>query len=286
MKPAAFHYHRPRSTEEACALLRGLDNAKVLAGGQSLVPMLNFRVVQPDHLIDLNGVPDLAGVREQAGQVDIGAMTRQCAVAAAPAVARQLPLLVEALSHVGHQQTRNRGTLGGSLCHLDPAAELLTASAVLDAQLCVRSGGGTRKLAIADWGLGYLTPALAADELLCTVAFAPWPTGHGWAFEEFARRHGDFAIVCVAALLARDHRGRIARAALAVGGCAAAPIRLVAVEQALVGELPSPSLWDAAADGARAVEAMGDSYVSAAYRQRLAGVLTRRALVRAAARLH
>ncbi|MGE4241254.1 FAD binding domain-containing protein [Ramlibacter sp.] len=285
MKPAAFRYHAPRTLDQALALLAEHENAKVLAGGQSLMPMLNFRVVQPDHLVDINRVEGLAGVRGDGGAIRIGAMTRQCDLATTPLLRERAPLFGEALAHVGHPQTRNRGTIGGSLCHLDPAAELFTVAAALDARMEIVGPEGSRSVPVADWSLGYLTPALRDGELLAAIAFDPWPAGHGFAFDEYARRHGDFAIVCVAALLSLDAQGRIARAAIALGGCASAPVRLARAEKALIGEPMSAAAWEQAASEAREIDAMDDAYVRGAYRKHLAGVLVRRGLERAAARL-
>ena len=278
MKPAPFTYHDPRSMAELTALLASLENAKILAGGQSLVPMLNMRFVLPDHVIDINRIADLTFIRDAGNAIEIGAMARQRELLTSPPLREHLPIVAEAVHHVGHLQTRSRGTFGGSLCHLDPSAELPAVALALDATLTVASPRGEREIPIAEWGLGYMTPNLEADEILTRIRLPKWPQPHGYAFTEFARRHGDFAIVGVACLLALDAQGRVARAALALCGVGVTPVRLTNAEQLLLGQQPSPEIFHAAAAAAGEVEAMADAYVSAAYRQRLAKVLAERAL--------
>jgi carbon-monoxide dehydrogenase medium subunit len=281
MKPAPFIYHDPRTIAEAADLLARLDNARLIAGGQSLMPMMNFRLVAPDHLVDLGRVAGLAGIASHGPALRFGAMTRQRDIEFSPEIARLCPIFGEALREVGHRQTRNRGTIGGSLCHLDPAAELVNLALLHDAALGVHSVRGARRLQFGDFAQGAMSNALMPDELLAAVEFAPWPPGHGWAFVEFSRRHGDFAVVAVGALLALDAGGRIARAAVALSGLGPLPVRPAALEAMLVGERPSPALVQAAAAAAGALEASGDIYAPAAYRSRLARVLTGRALARA-----
>ena len=192
MKPPPFSYHDPRTIGDVLALLGRLDNAKLLAGGQSLMPMLNMRFVQPDHVIDLNRTDGLSFIREVDGALEVGAMTRQRDLEFSDAVARRCPLLGEAIRLVGHRQTRNRGTLGGSLCHLDPAAELVSVAAALDATVMVAGPNGQREIPFAAFPVAYMTPAIEPNELLTAVRLPIWPKGHGFAFIEFARRHGDF----------------------------------------------------------------------------------------------
>jgi carbon-monoxide dehydrogenase medium subunit len=278
MKPAPFTYHDPRSLGEAVALLGRLDNAKPLAGGQSLMPMLNMRYVMVDHVVDLNGVAELAYVRASADGIAIGAMTRQRQLEKSPELAERFPLLVEALRHVGHFQTRNRGTIGGSLCHLDPAAELPGVCLAHDATLVIAGPNGTRRLGIADWPRFSMTPSLEPDELLAAIELPFWPAGHGHAFLEIARRHGDFAIVGVATLIGLDATGRIARAAIVLVGAAATPLRLAAAEETLMGEAPTPELFRAAASQCERIDALSDAQTPAEYRRRVAGVLVGRAL--------
>lgn len=278
MKPPPFTYHDPRTLGDALQLVGSLDNAKLLAGGQSLAPMLNFRYVLPDHLVDLNRVSELAGMRVEGGRVTVGAMTRQRALERDEALARLCPIVREALREVGHFQTRNRGTLGGSLAHLDPAAELPGVMALYDAELQLASSSGTRTVGIADWCRGYMTPNLEPDEILARISWSAWEGRHGHAFIEFSRRRGDFAIVGVGCLLALEPKNTIGRLAICVVGVGYAPMRLAGVERLLVGRALDETTLDAAAAEARKLEAKSDLYASGAYRQRLAGVLTARAL--------
>jgi carbon-monoxide dehydrogenase medium subunit len=284
MKPPPFSYHDPATLAQAVDLLATLDNAKPLAGGQSLMPMLNMRFVLPDHVIDLNRIAELAGVRIADGKLEIGAMTRQREIEFSRDIAACCPILIEALHHVGHRQTRNRGTIGGSICHLDPSAELPTIACALDAIVDVVGPDGARAIPFAEFPMGYMTPSLGLNEIMTRVTFPLWPREAGSSFQEFARRHGDFAIVSAAAMLLVDPAGRIARAALALGGVGATPLRMGDVETALVGQPASPETFRAAAELCRKVEAVGDVYVSASYRQHLAAVMTRRALSQAFAR--
>jgi carbon-monoxide dehydrogenase medium subunit len=278
MKPPPFGYHDPATLDEALTLLAGLDNAKLLAGGQSLMPMLNFRLVAPDHIIDLNRVSGMAGIAFEHDHLSIGAMTRQREIEFDTEIARRLPLLHEALLNVGHRQTRNRGTLGGSLCHLDPAAELPCVAAACNGVLTIAGRDGRRDVAFADFPLTYMTPAIGEDEILERVKFPLWPAGHGSAFVEFARRHGDFAIVAAAALLLVDAEMRIVRASLTLAGLGPAPLRMHAVEGHLVGSRASSGLFREAAEMCRKTEANGDVHAPADYRQHLAAVLSRRTL--------
>ena len=285
MKPPPFRYHDPRTVADAVGLLATLENAKVLAGGQSLMPMLAMRFVLPDHVIDLNRVEGLSFIQDGGGGLDIGAMTRQRDIEFSDLVGRRCPLMSEAIRNVGHRQTRNRGTLGGSLCHLDPAAELVVVAAALDATVTVAGRRGTRRVAFADFPLAFMTPAVEPDELLQQVSFPSWPAGHGHAFVEFSRRHGDFAIVSAAALLEEDASGKIRRAAVALGGVGAAPVRMTEVETALVGQTASAALFAEAGERCRTIDAMGDVHAPASYRRHLAAVLSRRALETAHGRI-
>ncbi len=283
MKPPAFSYHDPRSVADAIALLGTLDNAKLLAGGQSLMPMLNMRYVLPDHVIDLNRIDSLATIREDGDMLEIGAMTRQSDIEFSGVVRSRCPLLHEAILHVGHRQTRNRGTLGGSLCHLDPSAELVAVATALDAVVTLAGTKGEREIAFADFPQGYMTTALTAGELLTGVRFPLWRAGHGHAFVEFARRHGDFAVVSAAALIETDG-ARIERVSLTLGGVGPAPLRMREIEQALSGRPPSEALFRDLCEACRAIDAMDDVHAPRAYRQQLAVTLARRALLQAHAR--
>src|SRR5438477_10762692 len=284
MKPPPFRYHDPRTVGETLGLLGSLENAKLLAGGQSLMPMLNMRFVLPDHVIDLNRVDGLSYIREANGALEIGAMTRQRDLEFSDLIRRVCPLMHDAILQVGHRQTRNRGTLGGSLCQLDPSAELVAVAAALEATIAVAGPKGTREIPFSGFPKTYMTPAIGPDELLTRVRFPLWPRPHGWAFVEFARRHGDFAVVSAAALLEED-RGKIKRASVTLGGVAAAPVRMKEVEKALVGQTASDALFRDACEACRKIEAMQDVHAPASYRQHLAAVLSRRALERAHARI-
>jgi carbon-monoxide dehydrogenase medium subunit len=285
MKPPPFSYHDPRTIGEAVGLLNSLDNAKLLAGGQSLMPMLNMRFVQPDHVIDLNKVDGLSYIREAGGALEIGAMTRQRDLEFSDVVRQKCPLMYDAIRLVGHRQTRNRGTLGGSLCHLDPSAELVTVAAALDATVTVSGKDGARAIEFSAFPLAYLTPAIEPNELLTVVRFLVWPESHGHAFVEFARRHGDFAIVSAAALLTEDAAGKITRASITLGGMGVGPIRVGEVEQALIGQVPDDKLLRDACETCRRLDAIEDVHAPASYRQHLATVMSRRALEQARARL-
>jgi len=285
MKPPPFRYHDPETVAEVVGLLGRLDNAKLLAGGQSLMPMLSMRYVLPDDVIDLNRVRGLSHLREAKGALEIGAMTRQRDIEFSALVRTRCPLLHEAILQVGHRQTRNRGTLGGSLCQLDPAAELVAVAIALDATVSITGPKGSRAIPFAEFPAGYMTPALAADEMLTGARFSLWKEGHGHAFVEFARRHGDFAVVSAAALLEVDQSGRITRASLTIGGTGPAPVRVKEAERTLVGNAASARLFREACESCRKLDATGDVHAPAVYRKHLAAVLSRRALEKAHARI-
>lgn len=281
MKPPPFHYHDPRSLDDALGLLVEKENAKLLAGGQSLMPMLNMRFVFPDDVIDLNRITELAFIREDGGRIRIGAMTRQTSLERSELIRNQCPIIIEALRHVGHLQTRNRGTIGGSLCHLDPSAELPTVAQGLDATIQVQSKRGARTLAMADFPAFFMTPAIEPDEIVTAIEFEPWPKGHGFAFVEFARRHGDFAIVGVATLLELSADGTVSRASITLGGVGPAPVSCSAAERIVTGSNGSDAAISEAAETCREIDALEDVHVTAAYRRHLAATLTRRALRKA-----
>ena len=285
MKPPPFRYHDPKTVNEAVGLLAQLENAKLLAGGQSLMPMLNFRFVQPDHIIDLNLVEGLSYIREVGGALEIGAMTRQRDLEFSDPVRARWPIMHEALLQVGHRQTRNRGTIGGSLCHLDPAAELVSLATGYDATLTVAGPNGQRELPFAEFPVAYMTPAIELNEIVVGVRFPQWAPNHGYAFVEFARRHGDFAITSDAVLIEADAAGRLTRVSVTIGGMGTAPVRAREVEQALLGQEPTGELFRAACESCRKLEALDDVHAPASYRQHLAAVLSRRALEKAHARL-
>ena len=281
MKPPSFSYHDPRTTADVIALLGRLENAKLLAGGQSLMPMLNMRYVLPDHLIDLNRVDGLRYIRETDDGIEIGAMTLQRDIEFSDVVRKRCPLMHEAITQVGHRQTRNRGTLGGSLCHLDPAAELVAVAAALDAEISIAGTNGARNIDFAAFPVAYMTPALEPEELLTGVRFPCWRRGHGFAFVEFSRRHGDFAIVSAAALIEEDKDAKLTRVSLTLGGMGPAPVRAYEVERALMGEKPGEERLREICESLRSLEAVDDIHAPASYRQQLATVLSRRALLKA-----
>ncbi len=281
MKPPPFSYHDPETVSDVIGLLSSHENAKLLAGGQSLMPMLNMRYVLPDHVIDINRVAELSYIREDGDVLAIGALTRQREVEFSNLVAARCPLLREAVLNVGHRQTRNRGTVGGSLSHLDPSAEIPAVSAALDATIRISGPNGSRDVAMADFPLAYMTPSLEPDEVLTELRLPLWAKGHGHGFEEFARRHGDFAITAAAALLEVDGSSAITRASVTVSGVGPAPVRIEAVEKALIGTKGDEEAFRAVAEEFRTVDALDDIHASTEYRQHLATVLSRRALVKA-----
>ncbi len=285
MKPAPFDYHAPTSLDEAVALMSSLDNAKVIAGGQSLVAMMNFRYAMPDHLIDLGNIAGLSGLHFEAQTLRIGAMTRQRELEFSVPLANKVPLLKAALAHVGHRQTRNRGTLGGSLAHADPAAELPTACLALDAEIEIAGANGTRVVPMREFSAGFMTTALGFDEILLAVHIRPWAEGHGYSFQEYARRHGDFAVAGAAVLLDANNDGVIERAAVALCGVTDRPIRRDEAEASLVGRHLDDNAIARAASLAGDVEATADIHADATYRRHLARVLTTRALHEASSRM-
>ncbi len=284
MKPAPFDYHAPRQLKEAAELLATLPNAKILAGGQSLVPMMNFRYVIVDHLVDLGHVDDLRGIAVMDGRLRIGAMMRQRDLELSPEIARHCPLLAEALRHVGHRQTRNRGTIGGSLAHADPAAELPAVCAAYDAVVHVASIRGIRAVPFRDFSLGFMATALAPDEMIAAIELPIWRPGHGFGFHEFARRHGDFALAGAAALLDVGADNVVRRAALALFGVAEQPVRVDAAAAALTGKAIDSTAIQTAAATAWLIEPISDIHAGGEYRRHLAQVLSARALVEAARR--
>jgi carbon-monoxide dehydrogenase medium subunit len=285
MKPAPFAYHAPDTLDEALHLMATLDNARVLAGGQSLMPMLNFRVVQPEHLIDLGRIPELAFIEPTPHGLQVGATTTQRTIERSALVRQYCPLLIDALFHVGHQQTRNRGTIGGSLCHLDPSAELPVTACALDPVLTIASQNGRRQISFSDFPAGYLTSTLEPNEILVRIDFAPWPERTGTAFEEFACRPADFAIVSVAAVITMDSGDRISEARIAIGGISAVPMRMTEVETLLLGAHCDSGLIERAAAGAAAFPSVGDDNYPAEYRQELAAHLLQRALTKVIQRI-
>jgi 3-oxo-Delta1-steroid hydratase/dehydrogenase medium subunit len=287
MKPPAFDYAAPTTVADAVALLGEHDfEAKILAGGQSLMPLLNMRLARPSILIDVARIPDLDYIREADGGLAIGAMTRQRALEHSALVRSRHPLVHAATLHIAHPQNRNQGTVGGSIAHADPAAEYPAVALVLDAEMRVAGPGGARTLGAADFFVTYLTTALEPAEMLTEVCLPFLPARTGWSIQEVARRHGDFALAGVMATLTLDTAGASSGARLVLFGVGATPLRAPAAEQMLLGEKPGAALLARAAERAAAdpYEPLSDVHASAEYRRDLARVLTRRALAEAASR--
>ena len=287
MKPPPFSYHDADTVEEALDLLAEHgDEGKVLAGGQSLVPLLNFRLANPDHVIDVNRLGELAGITRREGVLRIGALTRQSMVERSRLVAGNWPLLTEAISYVAHAQIRNRGTVGGSVAHADPAAELPVAFLALDATVRARSRRGERTIPIDDLFVTHLTTTLEPDELLVEIEVPPLPARTGYAFTEYARRHGDFALGGACVLVTVDAGGTCTAASVALLAAAPMPLRAAAAEEALVGsDLGDAVAEEAAALAVDGIAPTGDIHGSSEYRKGLIEVMVRRAIVAAAARV-
>jgi aerobic carbon-monoxide dehydrogenase medium subunit len=283
MKLPQVEYEAPKTVSEALELLaEHLDEASVLAGGQSLIPLLALRLAHPAVLIDINGIAELSGASAADGQVAIGAMTREYLAEESATVADAVPLLAAALPLIGHEAIRSRGTIGGSLAHADPAAELPAVARALDAEFVVRGQSGERVIPAAEWFEGYLTTSRRPDELLVEVRFPAAGRGTGISFQEVARRHGDFAIVGLATSLTLSE-GAISDARLAFAGVSDVPVRAVDAEDLLVGERPSTELFDEAARRATDdIDPPADLHGSSEYRKKVAAALVRRGL-RAAA---
>lgn len=281
MKPPKFAYLAARSLAEALEALQTPD-AKVIAGGQSLVPMLNFRLLRPTLLVDINRIADLDYIAQTPdGGLRVGALTRHHKLETSAQVKQRFPMLTSAVQHIGHLAIRNRGTLGGSLCHADPAAEHLLMALLLDAALTVKSAHGSRTIRAQDFIAGALSTTLEADEILVGVEFPALRTGAGWGFEEIARRSGDFALVAAAVLL-ESAGGRIAHARVAVSGGANGPQRVPGAEEALLGRACDESALDALALAVRAsVEPNADLHASADLRHHLLDALVRRTCIAA-----
>lgn len=285
MKPAPFVYHAVRTAREAVAVLADLrDQGRVLAGGQSLVPLMNFRLAQPAHLVDINPVAELDFIRSDNGLLAIGARTRQATLERSQEAVGRAPLLVEAVKLVGHPPIRHRGTIGGSIAHSDPAAELPAALLAMDGEIMVASARRQRTISAADFFTGPFSTALGPDELLTEIRVRAWPAGSGHAFLEFSRTHGNFAVVGAAVLLHLDGK-RVDRAAIALCGVAGTPVRAVSAEKTLVGSVPTPEVQEAAAQAATAgLQPPSDVHGTAAYRRKVARAYVQRALTLALTR--
>jgi aerobic carbon-monoxide dehydrogenase medium subunit len=284
MKPAPFEYHAPETVDETLALLSQLgDQARLLAGGQSLVPLMNFRLLRPAHLIDLNGVRELSYLRVEDGELRIGAMTRQRALERSAEAGSHWPLLRDATAYIGHIQIRNRGTVGGSLAHAFPSAELPVAMVSLGASMILRTQSAQRSVAAEDFFLSYMSTALEPGEILAEIRVPALPPDTGWSYQEISRRHGDFALAGAAAVIRLDGSGRIIHARLTLTG--ATPLRAAQAEADLLGQAPGEALFRNAAERATCnLEQDSDIHASADYRRNACAVLARRALIEAAQR--
>jgi CO/xanthine dehydrogenase FAD-binding subunit len=282
MKPPLFDYVVPASIDTAVAALADAGgDAKVLAGGQSLVPMLNFRLLRPSILVDINRIPGLAFIEETADSIRIGALTRHFQLETSPVVARHFPVLSCAMTHVAHLAIRNRGTIGGSLSHADPAAELPLLAMLLDAELNVAAPSGKRAIATRDFFLDALTVDLGSADIVTAIVLPKLPPDTGWGFEEVARRHGDFALAAVAATLTLSS-GVIEEARLALTGVGPTPLRVPDAEALLIGHALDAELISRIVNAVSdAITPETDLHASSDYRRHLAGVLTRRALAAA-----
>jgi CO/xanthine dehydrogenase FAD-binding subunit len=287
MKPAAFDYIAADSIAMAvAALAQAGDDAKIIAGGQSLVPMLNFRMLRPSILVDINRIAGLDVIEETSGTIRIGALTRHYQLETSPLIARHLPVLSCAMTHVAHLAIRNRGTVGGSLAHADPAAELPMMALLLDAELRIASGCGERTVAARDFFLGALTVDLAPGEIITGIELPKLPSRTGWGFAEVTRRHGDFALAAVAATLTVSG-GAIGQARIALTGVGPTALRATEAEGLLIGDALEPDLVGRVIEAVRAaIEPETDLHASSDYRRHLAGVLTGRALAAAWRRAH
>lgn len=287
MKPAAFDYYRPQTVDEALSLLAAHgDDAKPIAGGQSLIPAMNFRLATPAILVDLNALSALAYIEEESGGLRVGGMTRQRTIERSLAVAKEQPLVAEAMPFIAHPAIRNRGTIGGSLAHADPAAELPAVMLALDAQFGIASSSTSRTVKADEFFVGLFATAIEPGELLTEIFIPAAPRRNGVAFQEISRRHGDFALVGVAASVALDPQGRCASARIALLSVGDRPMLGRHAADALVGQVPSEEAIRAAADAAATadIDPSSDIHASAKYRRQLARVLTRRTLESAFAR--
>jgi CO/xanthine dehydrogenase FAD-binding subunit len=282
MKPPIFEYVAATTIDMAvAALAEAGSEAKILAGGQSLVPMLNFRLLRPSILVDINRIDGLAFIDEAGDRIRIGALTRHYQLETSPLIARHLPVLSHAMIYVAHLAIRNRGTIGGSLSHADPAAELPMLAMLLDAKLHIASPSGKRIAAACEFFLGALTVDLATDEIVTEIALPKLPPQTGWGFEEVARRHGDFALAAAAVTLTVAD-GAIRQARIALTGVGPTALRVNAAEELLAGRVPDQTLIDRVIDTVRAAIAPEtDLHASSDYRRHLAGVLTGRAIAAA-----
>jgi CO/xanthine dehydrogenase FAD-binding subunit len=278
MKPAPFDYVRPDTLAEACALLAGDPDARAIAGGQTLVPMLAMRLARPAKLIDILRLPELAGIHREQGAVVVGATTRQAQAERDPVIRAEVPMLAQVLPWVGHPPTRNRGTIGGSIAHADPSAEIPLAAVTLGADILLATTNGPTSMPADDFFVGPMVTAIGQGECVSAIKFPVWPHRRiGVGFFEISARRSDFAFVAAAAQVALDEEGHCLDVALGVGGVGDRPLRLDM--SALIGsKLDAAAVSDAVNAASEAIEAMSDLHASAAYRRRVARTLCIRAL--------
>jgi CO/xanthine dehydrogenase FAD-binding subunit len=279
MKPAQFDYVRPSAVREVTEVLASCGgDGKIIAGGQSLMPMINFRLVKPSILVDINGIPELSSIEASGARLRVGATVRHYMTATDPLVRERIPILHEAMHYVAHLTVRNRGTFCGSVCHADPAAEMPMMTLLLNAEIVAVSVRGERRIAAADFYLGSLVNSLEPDEFVTAIEIDTLPTDTGWAFEEFSKRHGDFALACVATTM-RKRDGRATDVRFATMGVGETPLRLTPVEALIEGREVTPPLMDEVAELlCDMLSPNTDLHASADYRRHLAGGLAKRAL--------
>jgi CO/xanthine dehydrogenase FAD-binding subunit len=285
MKPAPFKYYAPTTVEEALGHLaqHGYD-AKVLAGGQSLIPTMNFRLAQPAVLVDLNRIPELFYIKsEDDAGVRVGAMTRESQVEHDPLIAERAPLVYEAMPHIAHPQIRSRGTFGGCIAHADPAAELPAVSVAMSARFRIRNQAGERWVPADEFFIGFFATVMQPDDLLVEIALPPLPPRSGWSFKEIARRHGDYALVGAAAMVSLDKKDQCQQARLVFLSVGEGPVEARQAAETLQGHAPAPEAIEAAAEAAASadVDPGNDIHASADYRRHLVKVLARQSLTQA-----
>ena len=279
MYPAAFEYHAPTSVQDALGLLGKLPEAKILAGGHSLVPMMKLRLAQPKHLIDLRKVPGLSGIKEDGGVLAVGAMTTHWEVESSPVLKTKSPVIAETAAVIGDPQVRNKGTIGGSLAHADPAADMPATVIALGAEFVCQGPKGKRTVKVDDWFEGLMTTALGEDELLVEIRIPVWPAGSGAAYMKFPHPASRFAVVGVAAAVTLDKDGKCTKAGVGVTGAGTRAVRAKGVEAGLVGKRLDPAAIEAAAQkAAEGVDVQADLQGSVEYKSHLCRVFARRAL--------
>lgn len=285
MKPAPFQYHRPSNVGEAIDVLAAHDDATILAGGQSLIPMMNSRLSDPGTVIDIGRIDDLEYIREDDDAIAIGAMTTQATAQDSDVIAEHCPLVAEALTYLGHETIRHRGTIGGNLAHGDPTSELPAVALARDATFAVRGSDGERTVDADDFFITHMTTDIGPTELLTEVRFPKWPRGQGWSFEEVAPRKGDYALVGVAATLQMNEDGTCGQVRLAYNAVDHRPVRVPAAEEAVRDEPAEGDAFQEAGSIAREnLDPPSDVHASSEYRGQVAETLTTRALSRAADR--